>query len=638
MLETLLAIRPSGAQHELVILKRIGSRHREDHALIGRLLGEARAALPLRHRNVVEIFDVVPGSMSIVTEYLPGDSLHVLLARGIPVPAVCTIAHDVAAALAFAHQHRGLSFTHRALSPASVLVADSGVAKVDDFGVMRVVVSHPAAGDLAPQVLRYAAPESRREQNAGAPADLYALGAILHEALTGLRFGSGAAPRTTQHALPRVAPPSATNPHVPWQLDRLVTQLLEPDPRRRPSAAETMARLDELPRASAEQLGQWLTAAPRRKARRRALEEKAIEQVRAQGFAGWTPEQAAMATPTATATPRAKARATPDAAKARPNPASGAGPGPRPTQGTPPTRQVAVRPPRHLRTATPAKGGHARGGDAWWLSEPAQQRAPGDADEPDTRREPALQPVPAHTPAPRWQAPPTETGQVLRTPAAPVQALPVRQPRSRARAPRDRAEPSMPSPSSTRPGRPAPPPVAAAPSAPVVSPESGILVAPPTLALALARARVGPRRWLCALTAAAAIALGSAALWPVLTDHAVRAGGADLETLHQSMTRTATAASPAARPTFEPISPAASPAAEQAPSLVVSPGRDATIAPEHREPLRASQRRVKRADKRIEKRADKRVEKKPDKTSDRRKKPRPRVPPPAAPRGGIVDI
>jgi serine/threonine protein kinase len=652
VLETLLAICPRGAQHELVIVKRVGARHREDHALVTRLLAEARAAMPLRHRNIVSILDVVLESMSIVTEYQPGDSLEVLLARGIPVPAVCTIAHDLAAALAHAHQHQGIAFSHRALSPSSILVADSGVAKLDDFGVMRVVISHPAAGELARKTLRYEAPESRREHPTGTPADLYALGAILHEALTGVRSfvgsrsasGSASAPRTAQHAPGAAPPPSATNPQVPWQLDRLVAELLDPDPRRRPTASQVMTRLEELPRASAEQLGQWLTAPPRRKARRRALEEKAIEQVRAQGFGAWT-----KLPPAATATrnrskPRTQSEARPAPAQQQPAPAQQQPeqqqqqqPAPqqkkqpkpkqrtKTTQGTqPPARQVAVRPPRHLRVM-PLKPTPARGSDPWWMLE-TEQRAPAQQSEQPSRQPSPWPPeqLPAHTPQPRWAQLPTETEPVLRTPAVAVQALPVSQPRFRGRAPRESVEQYAPAAPVVQVAPVAQvaqvvhaAQVAAAPSVLMASQESGLLMAPPTLARSPTHA--APRRWLSALTATVAIAIGSVALWPVLSERAVRSGGAALETLNRSLSRPIPAAKPATHPTFEPILPgddlAARPAAPSppsppsppragaaaaiplAPSLATS--RDATIAPSDRsEPPRAGPRRIKRPGKR----------------------------------------
>jgi serine/threonine protein kinase len=648
VLETLLAICPSGPQHELVIVKRVGTRHREDHALVTRLLAEARAAMPLRHRNIVSVLDVVLESMSIVTEYQPGDSLEVLLARGIPVPAVCTIAHDLAAALSHAHQHQGIAFSHRALSPSSILVADSGVAKLDDFGVMRVVISHPAAGELARKTLRYAAPESRREHPTGTPADLYALGAILHEALTGVRSfvgfgsasGSASAPRTAQHAPRAALPPSATNPQVPWQLDQLVAELLDPDPRRRPTASQVMTRLEELPRASAEQLGQWLTAPPRRKARRRALEEKAIEQVRAQGFGAWT-----KLPPAATATRnRSKPRTQPEARQQQqPEQPAPAQQQPAPaqqqqqqqpqqkkqpkqrtktTQGTqPPARQVAVRPPRHLR-AMPLKPTPARGSDPWWMLE-TEQRAPAQQSEQPSQQPSPWPPeqLPAHTPQPRWAQLPTETEPVLRTPAVAVQALPVSQPRFRGRAPRESVAQYAPVAQVAPAAQVAQAaPVAAAPSALMASQESGLLVAPPTLARSPAHA--APRRWLSALTATVAIAIGSVALWPVLSERAVRSGGAALETLNRSLSRPTPAAKPATHPTFEPILPgddlAARPAAPNetsptsppsstragaaaaippAPSLATS--RDATIAPSDRsEPPRAGPRRIKRPGKR----------------------------------------
>jgi serine/threonine protein kinase len=277
LLEVLLAIRISEEDNELVVMKRVRGPYREDYAFIKRLLGAARAALPLAHRNVVGLREVVPDSMSIVGEYLPADSLHAMMRRGLPVAVGCTIATGVAAALMHAHSSASRpEIAHQAISPWSILVSDSGEVKLDDFGAMRVLATHAGAGELAQQVMRYAAPEAGSGARPGKPiapaADLYALGAVLHEVLTGMPF--------SRQMLPR---PSIKNAEVPPQLDLLVARLLSAQAERRPSAAEAHEQLLELPQASPQMMAQWVASFSTRRAQRRAVEQRAFELASARG-------------------------------------------------------------------------------------------------------------------------------------------------------------------------------------------------------------------------------------------------------------------------------------------------------------------------------------------------------------------
>ncbi len=341
--ETLLALRSRDNTTEFVVLKRICTRYRQSAALVKRVLEEARHTVHLAHSHIVRIHDVVLSGMSIVTEYLAGDPLPTMLKRGAPIPALCAILHGAASALAYAHsgRARGAPICHQALSPASVIITDAGEVKLDDFRVMRAAAAHASRSELAQSVSRYLAPEEALDRAGNAPGDLYALGAILHEGLTGVAFDR------QRHAHPGVA-----SRDVPLELDRLTAQLLDPCPERRPDAAETMARLEAMPRATPAELADWLATASPRRPHRLAMEQQVIEYARDKGLGEVSPRSRA------------------GAARARDDAASAASP--------PPTDSPVA-------AASEAAGGYAF--DAEPGPAPAPLAAPGPAPYPQARAE-----------------------------------------------------------------------------------------------------------------------------------------------------------------------------------------------------------------------------------------------------------
>lgn len=321
ILETLLAVRPSGRDDELVSQRRICSPHREESSLVKRLLGEACAAVGLRHQNVVEVREVMLAGMSIVAEYVEGETLRSLLQHRLPLPVVHAIGRGVAAALEHLHSEE-LEVAHQALSPASIVVNERGEVKLDDVGVMRVLIEHPACVQLARQVLRYAAPETRRGKAARLEEDLYALGALLHEALTGEPFSREQPPH-----------PAVMNPAISPPIDELVANLLHHDPARRPKAHRALIVLNAAPRAQPEQLGRLVKALAEGKPRPSAL----VGQLAAQRT-GQSAGQSSAATTTPPVKPRPSPRATPPSASAGQGarePRPEARPGHRPKRSTP---------------------------------------------------------------------------------------------------------------------------------------------------------------------------------------------------------------------------------------------------------------------------------------------------------------
>jgi serine/threonine-protein kinase len=216
-----------------------------DRAGVVRHLREARIAAALSHPNVTSVFDVgeQDGQPFIVMELVDGAPLDERLARG-PLPAkeAARIGAAVAAALADAHR---AGVVHRDVKPANVIVSAAGLIKLTDLGIAGSVLDdHDDQGDggAVYGTLPYMAPERLRGAPADPASDVYALGVLLYEALTGRRpfeAGSARALRGAQQAGP---PPGAGLPGVDTSVAHACRAALAFDPQERPTAA-TMAAL-----------------------------------------------------------------------------------------------------------------------------------------------------------------------------------------------------------------------------------------------------------------------------------------------------------------------------------------------------------------------------------------------------------
>jgi hypothetical protein len=209
-----------------------------DAAAVSRFLAEASSAAKLNHPNAVVVYDVGrEGDRDLlVMELVEGPTLADLLARA-PLPAgvVAHLGRGVAGALGAAHA-RGL--VHRDVKPANVLLARDGTPKVADFGIARALGEATSRLTLPGTVMgtaRYLSPEQLRDEPVDARSDVYAVGLLLAQALTGDEpFGSGTAAEIAARRLTNeLPPPASVNPEVPSLLDRVVTRATrrEPDER-----------------------------------------------------------------------------------------------------------------------------------------------------------------------------------------------------------------------------------------------------------------------------------------------------------------------------------------------------------------------------------------------------------------------
>jgi tetratricopeptide (TPR) repeat protein/TolB-like protein len=211
------------------------------------LLAEARAAAALNHPAIAAVHDVieVDGEVAIVFEYVDGETLASRLAKGpLPESQAINIAVQLADALAVAH---GQGVLHRDLKPSNVMLAPGGVVKILDFGIARL---SRGESDGAPREFLgtpgYVAPEQWVGRAADERADLYALGVVLFEMISGKRPFPEREPFSLARAsLDRIARRLSTLvPAVAPALDRLVSRLLAADPALRPPRARIVA--DEL--------------------------------------------------------------------------------------------------------------------------------------------------------------------------------------------------------------------------------------------------------------------------------------------------------------------------------------------------------------------------------------------------------
>lgn len=219
----------------------------DDNTFKTRFVQEARSAARLAHPNVVNVFDQGQDAdmAYLVMEYLPGITLRDLLKdyKRLTPEQTVDIMDAVLAGLAAAHK---AGIVHRDLKPENVLLADDGRIKLGDFGLARAASANTATGQALLGTIAYLSPELVTRGVADARSDIYAVGIMMYEMLTGEQPYVGEAPMQIayQHANDQVPTPSSKNPGVPAELDELVLWATARDPEQRPADARAM--LDRL--------------------------------------------------------------------------------------------------------------------------------------------------------------------------------------------------------------------------------------------------------------------------------------------------------------------------------------------------------------------------------------------------------
>ena len=207
-----------------------------------RILREAQSVAGLHHPRIVSIFDVVSetGSYAIVMEYVEGQTLRELIP--VPIPQLLEITDRILEALEYAH---GRGVIHRDIKPENIIIGRDGAAKLMDFGLARSEGrSRLTQTGMIVGTVAYLPPEQALGGQVDARSDLYSLGAVLYEALTGHPPFESEDPIAviTQHInVPPVAPHWHT-PAIPTQLEQVILKLLNKDPLRRYQSAGEVQR------------------------------------------------------------------------------------------------------------------------------------------------------------------------------------------------------------------------------------------------------------------------------------------------------------------------------------------------------------------------------------------------------------
>ena len=261
-----------------VLLRRLRPGLAADWELVTAFVQECQLASQLAHRGIARTHACgkLDGVYYAARELVPGPTLREVMiqsrtaAGAVPLRIAIELLVQICDTLAYLHDHHGLALLHRDVSPQNLVLARSGRLVLNELGLARTSVSvigrRPSRSKLG-----YVAPECA-DGRLDARADLFAVGVIAHELLTGRRLFAG----PTDFALARsvreapIAPPSRANPQVARDLDDIVMVALQRDPELRwqNAAAMRFALCALGPRADADEIRDWAEWAFRRQPRR----------------------------------------------------------------------------------------------------------------------------------------------------------------------------------------------------------------------------------------------------------------------------------------------------------------------------------------------------------------------------------
>jgi serine/threonine protein kinase len=246
---------PDGYTKQIALKRMLPALADSDEGL-SYFLREAKLASYLRHANVASTYEVgeIRGTYFIAMELIEGKSLHLIMHRcaetatPMPLAVALAILHQILDALDYAHNltdHTGqpLGIIHRDVSPSNIIVADTGVAKLIDFGIAKASAAGMQTMNLTLKgKWAYMAPEYVELGEIDARADLFAAGILAHEMLVGRALFSADDDLATLERLRTlpIPPPSQANRSVPPELDHIVMAALARDPDERWQQASAM--------------------------------------------------------------------------------------------------------------------------------------------------------------------------------------------------------------------------------------------------------------------------------------------------------------------------------------------------------------------------------------------------------------
>jgi eukaryotic-like serine/threonine-protein kinase len=226
-----------------VAIKILNDRHANDDQFVERFRREAKNAAGLSHPNIVSIYDrgEAEGTYYIAMEYLDGRSLKELIVGRGPAPVHVAIDYTrkILDALRFAHRN---GIVHRDIKPHNVIVDAEGRVKVTDFGIARAGTSQMTEVGSIIGTAQYLSPEQAKGAPVDQTSDLYSVGIVLYELLTGKVPFTGDSPVeiAMKHISAIPEPPSSIRPDIPEDLDLVVLRALAKTPEERYPSAEEM--------------------------------------------------------------------------------------------------------------------------------------------------------------------------------------------------------------------------------------------------------------------------------------------------------------------------------------------------------------------------------------------------------------
>lgn len=248
---------------KILVIKKVLPNLSEDKDFIALFKAEARIAVQLQHVNIVQVFDfgLVPevddtgarrNSWYITMEYVHGLDLSRLASRAkkvgeTPIAIVLYVISEVLRALAFAHERTDangvpLGVVHCDISPQNILLSYAGEVKLTDFGIARVAISTESKQEVVRGKYAYMSPEQAAGEDLDARSDLFSLGIVLYEMLTGRRLFKAPSREDTIARVRRAEVPSARfyRPEISEELESLLLRALAREPAHRFQSAEQM--------------------------------------------------------------------------------------------------------------------------------------------------------------------------------------------------------------------------------------------------------------------------------------------------------------------------------------------------------------------------------------------------------------
>ena len=217
-----------------VAIKRLLPELANDHVFVERLIGEAKLLVGMQHGNIVSVLDLARegDDVFLVMEFVDGPSLRQLMkARGpriLPLGVATYIVQSAAAGLEFAHARPGGAIIHADISPSNLLLTTSGEVRVADFGIAR---RENAITSMVEGKWAYMAPEQARGEPLTPRSDVFALGVVLYELITGQHpIGHQVTPDVRELEQVRIVPPRVVKASIPPGLDAIVMRALANDP------------------------------------------------------------------------------------------------------------------------------------------------------------------------------------------------------------------------------------------------------------------------------------------------------------------------------------------------------------------------------------------------------------------------